>query len=314
MGSCPGVQGKADLHVHTKFSGVHKMGPLRFPESVSDPVDVVRKAKAAGMDVVCITDHNSVAGAHRAVRDCKDIKDISIVIGEEVSSADGEILAYFIEDEIPAGLSAVETIERIREQGGLTVAPHPFSLHCPCLKDQIFDLDLDGIEILNGGHIDDYANSHAQEIGRQEVGRWALTGGSDSHCLKNIGATYTLFEGNTPEDLRKSILNKTTSADGEIILMNQAIAWSIEVIVHSDKLILRSFFGLDKEKIEDDPIVYKVHKMKLGQKLGALFGSLVYFTPPIPFVAGGLSKVIFKKLEKHGINDSEMFDIFKPFP
>ena len=93
MSSCPGVQGKADLHVHTKYSGVHKMGPLRFPESVSDPVDVVKKAKAAGMDVVCITDHNSVTGAHRAVRDCKDIKDIGIVIGEEVSTADGEVLA-----------------------------------------------------------------------------------------------------------------------------------------------------------------------------------------------------------------------------
>ncbi len=288
------------------------MGPLRFPESVSDPVEVVKKARAAGMDVVCITDHNSVAGAHRAQKLCKDFKDISVVIGEEISTADGEVLAYFIEDEIPAGLSAVETIERIREQGGLTVAPHPFSLHCPCLKDQIYELDLDGIEILNGGHIDDYANATAQKI--SQCGRWAVTGGSDSHCLKNIGATYTLFEGNTPEDLRKSILNKTTSADGQIILMNQAIAWSIEVIVHSDKLILRSFFGLDKDKVDDDPIIYKVYNMRLGQKLGALFGSLVYFTPPIPFIAGGLSKVIFKRLEKHGIDDSEMFNIFKPFP
>ena len=58
--------GKADAHVHTKYSGLHRMGVLRFPESVSEPRDVIVQARTAGMDVVCITDHNSIKGALKA--------------------------------------------------------------------------------------------------------------------------------------------------------------------------------------------------------------------------------------------------------
>ena len=46
-----GIMGKADTHVHTKYSGIHRMGVLRFPESVSEPRDVIVRARSAGMDV-----------------------------------------------------------------------------------------------------------------------------------------------------------------------------------------------------------------------------------------------------------------------
>ncbi|NLI73835.1 MAG: PHP domain-containing protein [Euryarchaeota archaeon] len=268
------------------------MGLLRFPESVSNPEEVVKKAKKAGMDVVCITDHNSIKGAEVAYKAAKHIDGIEVVKGEEVTTTDGEILALFIEEEIPAGLSAAETIDLIREQGGLTVAPHPFSLHCPSLKHKIEELDLDGIEVLNGGHIDDYSNPKAEEIAQS--GRWARLGGSDSHYIKTIGYTYTHFEGNTAEELRHSILNKTTSAGGITIPMTDAIAWSMQVVYHSDLLILRSIMGLDKGET-DDPIILKVRGMSRLQKAGALLGSLVYLTPPIPFLVGMTSKRLFRR-------------------
>ena len=277
------MQGKADIHVHTKYSGVHKMGPLRFPESVSDPVDVIKKAKASGMNVVFITDHNSIAGAKKAREAAKTIEGIEVVMGEEVSSADGEILALFIEEEIPEGLSAEETIARIRSQGGLVIAPHPFSLHCPCLGERIEDLGVDGIEVLNGGHIDDYANPRAERAA--ESSKFARMGGSDSHYLKTIGSAYTMFEGTTAEDFRREVLAKRTSAGGKVIPLDKAIAWSIEVVLASDILILRSFIGLDKAPT-DDPILWRVQNMKMGQKLGALVGSLVFFLPPVPFIVG----------------------------
>jgi predicted metal-dependent phosphoesterase TrpH len=269
--------------VHTKYSGVHRLGVLRFPESVSDPADVVKKARSVGMNVVCITDHNSILGAKKAREAGKGIDGIEVVIGEEISTADGEVIGLFIEEEIPAGLSAVETIDRIREQGGLVIAPHPFSLHCPCLREKIEVLDIDGIETLNGGHIDDYANAQAQERGK--TGRFACLGSSDAHYLKTIGCAYTEFEGTTAEELRKAIVSKTTSAGGKPMPLDKAIAWSIGIIIESDRLILRSFVGLDKEPT-DDPILWRVQNMKLGQKLGALVGSLVYLLPPVPFIIG----------------------------
>ncbi len=295
------MQGKADVHVHTKYSGLHRMGVLRFPESVSDPADVVKKAKSAGMDVVCITDHNSMRGAEVAAQAAAQINGIEVVKGEEITTAEGEVIALFIEEEIPAGLSAVETISRIREQDGLVIAPHPFSLHCPCLKQRIDHLDLDGIEVLNGGHIDDYSNAEAERAAMSE--RWAMLGGSDSHYLKTVGYAYTNFEGSTAEDLRRSILSKTTSAGGIQIPMTDAIAWSMQVVYRSDVLILRSAFGLDRGET-DDPIVLKVRGMNGAQRFGALFGSLVYLTPPIPFLAAMTSRQLFRKWALHERTDA----------
>ena len=277
------------------------MGILRFPESVSDPSDVVMRAKQSGMDVVCITDHNSIRGAEVASQTAKLIDGIEVVKGEEITTSDGEMLALFIEEEIPANLSAEETVDRIREQGGLVIAPHPFSLHCPCLKNKIEHLDMDGIEVLNGGHIDDHSNSEAERAALSE--KWAKLGGSDSHYLKTVGYAYTNFEGSTAEDLRRSILEKTTSAGGVNIPMTDAIAWSMQVVFHSDVLILRSIFGLDRGET-DDPIVLKVRGMNGAQRFGALFGSLVYLTPPIPFLAGATSKRLFRKWALHERTDS----------
>jgi predicted metal-dependent phosphoesterase TrpH len=286
--------GKADTHVHTKYSGLHRMGVLKFPESVSDPKDVVERARSAGMDVVCITDHNSIAGAVKARELGKGIDGIEVVMGEEVSTADGEVIGLFLEEEIPAGLSAVETIDRIRSQDGLVIAPHPFSLHCPCLGEQINVLDVDGIEVLNGGHIDNFANPRAERAAQS--GKFARMGGSDSHYLKTIGLTYTNFDGSTSEELRKCILAKKTSSGGRVIPLDKAIAWSVGVVLESDRLIVRSMFGLDREPT-DDPIHNLVHKMRLGQKLGALVGSFVYFLPPVPYLVGIASKKVLHRKE-----------------
>ena len=138
------MRGRADIHVHTKYSGVHRFGIMRFPESVSEPRDIFKTAERTGMNVIAITDHNTTAGAMKALELSKEFPAVDIIVGEEISTLDGEVIGLFLKEEIPAGLSINETIRMIREQGGLTVAPHPFSPHCPCLKDQIYSTDLDG--------------------------------------------------------------------------------------------------------------------------------------------------------------------------
>jgi predicted metal-dependent phosphoesterase TrpH len=305
------VMGRADVHVHTKYSGVHKLGALVFPESVSDPIDVVKRAKCAGMDVLCITDHNCITGARKAVKVGREIDGIEVIIGEEVSTADGEILGLFLNEEVPAGLSAEDTISRIRAQDGLVVAPHPFSIHCPCLGERIDELDLDGIEVLNGGHIDDYSNLRAQEAAM--TGRYARLGGSDSHFLKTIGMTYTQFEGSSAEDFRREVKAKRTAAGGRVIPLDKAIAWSVGVVLESDRLIMRSMFGLDGEPT-DDPIVRRVQRMKLGQKLGALVGSFIYFLPPVPYIVGFASqKFLHNRAVEQRVHDRRGLERFGPF-
>ncbi len=277
------------------------MGMLRFPESVTEPEEVVMKGREVGLNVLCITDHNSVLGAHKARDHARKVGGIEVVVGEEVSTADGEVIALFIEERIPEGLSIEETIERVREQGGLTIAPHPYSLHCPCLKDRIFDLDLDGIEVLNGGHIDDYANNKAKEVGAS--GRWALMGGSDAHYIRTVGFAHTLFEGSTAEDLRRSILQKSTVPEGEPTSLLLGIAWSIKVVIRSDHLIMRSILGLNKGYDPDDPIISRIEHMRPDQKLAAFVGSFIFLLPPVPFLLGMTGKQRFRTLEKELRNE-----------
>lgn len=282
----------ADVHCHTKYSGVTQHGSLYFPESVSNPDDVVRIAKQLGIDVVCITDHDSILGAQKAHEFAKGVDGIEVVIGEEISTADGEIIGLYLNERVPPGLGAEETIDIVRGQGGLLVAPHPFSYHVPAIGMLINDLDIDGIEVINGGHIDGPANKRAME--HSQSGRWARVAGSDAHSLSQLGCAYTLFPGQGAEDFRKAVQHKATDVYGNVFPFQVGVQWSIGIVLESDRLMLRSIFGL-LEGEEGDPLVEAIKKMRPDQKLIALFGSAIYLTPPIPYLAGIASKAVMRK-------------------
>lgn len=287
-----------DVHVHTKYSGVTQHGMLRFPESVSNPQDVVRIAQRLRLDIVCITDHDNVLGAHKAKAFAKDCDGIEVVIGEEISTADGEIIGLFLNELIPPGLSVEETVDLVRQQDGMLVAPHPFSYHVPALGLLIDDIDLDGIEVINGGHIDGPANERALEHSR--CGKWARVAGSDAHSLSQIGCAYTLFPGAGEEDFRKALKHKLTDVYGNPMPMHLGVQWSVGIVVKADELMLRSILGI-LEGEEGDPLVEAIKSMRTDQKIMALFGTAIYLTPPIPYLAGIAAKAVMRK--KHEIRD-----------
>jgi hypothetical protein len=116
------------------------------------PEDVVR---AAGrVDVLAVTDHDGIAGALRAREFAREhpTLGVEVVVGEEVSTLNGHLLALYLEEAVPAGLPADRTIELIHAQGGLAIPAHPFhpiryrSWGQPSLATLIPDLSLDGIE------------------------------------------------------------------------------------------------------------------------------------------------------------------------
>lgn len=273
--------GKADTHIHTKYSGFSKYSFIPFPESIAEPKTMVQAAGKKGLDVVCITDHDSIEGAVQAKKQTLgNHQKVEVVIGEEISSRDGEILALFIEEFIKPNQSAEETIDLIHDQGGIAVAPHPFSVHCPCLGWKISQLDLDGIEIFNAIHREGFSNLVALKEGC--VNGEAKMGGSDAHSPKMVGNGYTVFKGSTQDDLKKAIKKGETSYGGSPTPLRECVGWSIDVALESSKMIIRSMTRGENGDILNS----KIDKIKPRNKVICFLGSFAYVAPPMPLIYG----------------------------
>jgi predicted metal-dependent phosphoesterase TrpH len=186
---------RADLHLHTTHSdGRHP------PERLA--AEILRSRLA----VVAVTDHDTVAGA-LDVEEALAGEGPEVVIGTEVSSADGHILALFIDRDIPRGLRAEATIAAIHDRGGVAVAAHPYSLSLG-VGDLAAQLDFDAVELVNGAPLMEVANARA--VRRLSGTVAAGVGGSDAHVAQAVGGVHTLFPGETAADLRAALLAGTT--------------------------------------------------------------------------------------------------------
>src|SRR5215213_1595047 len=101
-----------EFHCHTNAS----------KDSLTQPSELIAAAHRRGIDRLIITDHNTTAGARAA----QALDPELIIVGEEIMTTHGEILASFVSEELPAGLSPLETIRRLREQGAFISVSHPF--------------------------------------------------------------------------------------------------------------------------------------------------------------------------------------------
>ena len=181
-----------DFHCHTNGSF----------DCLSDPGAVVRAAAARGLTHLAITDHERIDAAQRA-RDAAP-PELTVIVGEEIRSRDGDLIALFLERPVPAGLPALETIGLVREQGGLVGIPHPFDRFRGSLArhDALAEIApaVDWIEVHNarlvgGGNL--RALEFARERGLPGVGV------SDAHSILEVGVAYTVLEGDpsTPRGL-----------------------------------------------------------------------------------------------------------------
>ncbi len=179
---------------------------------MDEPEDVVDYAdRIPWLDVLCITDHNTVEGALRARAHAAETKArIYIIVGEEVSTRDGHVGALFISHPIPPGLSAAETVVAIHEAGGIAVAVHPFwhpGRHG--VAKLAGELPFDVVEVLNGSPAPAtlLANRRAN---RHDFGDRSLSGGSDAHLRQAIATCCTTFAGRDPEAFRAAIESRAT--------------------------------------------------------------------------------------------------------
>jgi predicted metal-dependent phosphoesterase TrpH len=185
-----------DLHCHTRASF----------DSLASPVSVARAAAQRGLTHLAITDHDRIDGALEA-RDAAP-SPLRVIIGQEIRTTGGDLIATFIERPIPTGLSPADAIAAVRAQGGLVGLPHPFdrfrgSLLLDATMDSLAGL-VDWVEIHNaraigGGNA--RAAEYAQTYGLPGVAV------SDAHSTLEVGVAYSVVDvdPSTPEGLLRAI-------------------------------------------------------------------------------------------------------------
>ncbi len=167
------------MHSHSMWSG----------DSTTTPDELERAVAESGIDVLCVTDHNAVAGAQELVGrlPCR------VIVGEEMRTTVGELIGLFLPERVPMGMPPGDTAEAIRALGGVVYVPHPFdpmrrNLAEPALVDLAARGLIDAVEVFNAktslDHLNDRALQFADDMN-------LLAGaGSDAHVPDAVGAAY----------------------------------------------------------------------------------------------------------------------------
>lgn len=188
---------RIDMHVHTRYS--RRCGWM-------DPHLLIQEAIEKELDGFAITDHNTIEGAIEATDIVKEEQlKLEVIIGEEITTDRGEILAYFIDEVIEPG-SFEDVIAAIRRSGGLSAIPHPFDKVRKGFSgtEEILG-EVDAIEVINSRCL---FNKRALDLSSER--NKPTIGGSDAHFRREVGRAWTEF----PAEPRRSILEGKTRAVG----------------------------------------------------------------------------------------------------
>lgn len=206
---------RIDLHLHTWGSW----------DSLSDPERVLETMLGRGFDRIAITDHNRL---HIGLEMSARYPD-RVIPGEEVKTAEGiDVIGLYLSDEIPRGTPAEETIDRIRDQGGIPYLPHPYASgkggggrHA----DRLGAL-CDVVEVFNARLHDPSMNTRAEELARRHG---KLCGaGSDAHTLRELGNAWIDLPGhaNEPEGLRRALAHARPGGREASRLVHLGSTWA----------------------------------------------------------------------------------------
>ncbi len=196
-----------ELHVHSSLSYDGR-----------DPVELIlEQAAAVGLDAIAITDHDEIDASLEAVERAPEYGLIGIP-GIEISSKAGHVLGMGVEEAVPPGLSYDETLERIRDQGGLAIVPHPFQESRHGVMARISRSELaraDAIEVYNSRLLTGRANRQAERFA--ESCDLPMTAGSDAHISEMVGQAVTRVGANDRSvgAILEAIADGRTSVEGK---------------------------------------------------------------------------------------------------
>jgi hypothetical protein len=193
----------AEFHCHSNYS----------PDSLVTLEQIINTCRNKGIGKIAITDHGRTAGALKAHEMAPDL----VVVSEEILTSEGEILAYFISEEIPDFLPPLEVVKMLQDQGAFISVAHPFdpwrgSGWKPGTLEKMVPF-LDGVEAFNARCFDPTFNEKAGAFANQHALSWMV--GSDAHSIPEIGrAVLQLPDFNSAEELRQAV--KTAAFSGEL--------------------------------------------------------------------------------------------------
>jgi predicted metal-dependent phosphoesterase TrpH len=203
--------GRADLHIHTLASD--------GTAGVADILDHVERA--TDLDVIAITDHERIdaALAGRAMARDRGLR-FEVVVGEEVTTLGGHLLALWIETPVKPFRSLRSTIAAVHDQGGIAIPAHPLVPYPLCAQGFVLRRLLadderyrpDALEAFNPTTLG--RPWHGRVVRFAEEHGLARVGNSDSHDLASIGIGWTTFQGRSGDDLRAAIAAGTTHHHG----------------------------------------------------------------------------------------------------
>jgi predicted metal-dependent phosphoesterase TrpH len=183
-----------EFHSHTNAS----------KDSLTSPADLIAVARRKGIDRLIITDHNTTIGARAA----QALDSELVIVGEEIMTTRGEILAAFVTEEIPPHLSPAETIHRLKDQGAFISVSHPFDrLRSGAWREE--DLlkilsRVDAIEVYNSRCMFPGFNRAARKFAEKH--NIPGTVGSDAHAAFEVGRSLLVLEQfDGPDEMRKVI-------------------------------------------------------------------------------------------------------------
>ena len=201
---------RVDLHVHSSASF----------DSKSEPEQIAARGRRLGLDPIFLTDHDTTAAALRLRGDGRQ----RVVVGEEITTSDGELIGLFLERPIRPRLTARQTAIEIKEQSGLVYLEHPYDQFRRHLSEKaIEDLAdlIDIVEVFNA-RSDEKTNRRAEDL-RDVLGA-APGAGSDAHTLAELGSVFVEMEDfdGAPDFLAKLRNSRVIRGRPKLLLMAEA--------------------------------------------------------------------------------------------
>ena len=185
---------RCDLHSHSNYSR----------DSLISPEAYIAGCVRKGITCAAVTDHNEIAGAF-AIRDLAARREapLKIIVGEEVKTAEGEIIGLFLKELVPRGMSPEDTVRAIHEQGAIVTIPHPYDVfRRSVIRRDALERIVDSVDAVEGFNCRNILARHderAQAIARR-AGK-PLTAGTDAHSPVELGGVYVeMNEFDTPAE------------------------------------------------------------------------------------------------------------------
>jgi predicted metal-dependent phosphoesterase TrpH len=176
--------------VHSKYS----------KDSLNEPKDIIKAAKKIGLGGVAVVDHGTIKGG-KATSELNKDRDFIVITGAEIKTDRGEIIGYFLNEEIKSR-GFMETVDEMRSQDALITIPHPFdTFRMNRLKDPEGVAPIvDSIEVFNSRCIFESYNKNALQLQRKN--NLSATAGSDAHYIEELGSAGVYISG---EDVRDEL-------------------------------------------------------------------------------------------------------------